>query len=247
MDQTSAETLYLLLETVRAVVQLDTALLTPESTAALARQIWTTWEAHSTDPVLTAIAEELVEALAAQPEPAVVRALVDALSPALAQAIAEPPTEETLHVPSEAIQLANALLRPLRAPLPPPLVDQVGEALLATLGRTDDMEVVQQGMIYLTLLVRKDFGQLAAWRSTGSYGSALGTDGIHALFNLLARFLAPTFSESGSVFVGELIMHLFRKAGPQMGPVLPDLARAVVQRLVGAKLPSFIQVRLAEQ
>lgn len=69
-----------------------------------------------------------------------------------------------------------------------------------------------------------------------------GTPGLTALFHLLARFLSPTFSESGGIFVGELIMHLFRKAGDRIGGVLPDLLRAVVGRLISAKLPSFIQV-----
>lgn len=42
--------------------------------------------------------------------------------------------------------------------------------------------------------------------------------------------------------MGELIMHLFRKAGEAIGPVLPDLLRAVVARLATATMPSFIQV-----
>lgn len=37
-------------------------------------------------------------------------------------------------------------------------------------------------------------------------------------------------------------MHLFRKAGGAIGPVLPDLLRAIVGRLAVAKLPSYIQV-----
>ena len=69
-----------------------------------------------------------------------------------------------------------------------------------------------------------------------------GSSGIHQIFSLLARFLSPTFSESGGVFVGELIMHLFRKAGGAIGPVLPDLLRAIVERLAVAKLQSFITV-----
>jgi hypothetical protein len=49
-------------------------------------------------------------------------------------------------------------------------------------------------------------------------------------------------SESAAIFVGELIMHLFRKAGSTMGPVLPDLSKAVVNRLAHAKMASCIQV-----
>jgi hypothetical protein len=69
-----------------------------------------------------------------------------------------------------------------------------------------------------------------------------GSNGIAAIVTLLDRFLSPAFSESGGIFVGELIMHLFRKAGGAIGPVLPDLLRAIVGRLAVAKLPSYIQV-----
>jgi hypothetical protein len=36
---------------------------------------------------------------------------------------------------------------------------------------------------------------------------------IACIFRLLGRLLEPSFSESGGIFVGDLIMHLFRKAG----------------------------------
>jgi hypothetical protein len=43
------------------------------------------------------------------------------------------------------------------------------------------------------------------------------------------------------MFVGDLIMHLFRKAGSAIAPVLGDLLQAVVSRLGTALLPTFIQ------
>ena len=85
--------------------------------------------------------------------------------------------------------------------------------------------------------MRKDCDKLLAWQDRQ------GNTGIACIFGLLGRFLAPTFSESGGIFVGELIMHMFRKAGSAIGPVLPDLLRAIVTRLTTAHLPSFIQVR----
>ena len=36
-------------------------------------------------------------------------------------------------------------------------------------------------------------------------------------------------------------MHLFRKASSAIGPVLPDLLRALANRLASAKMPSFMQ------
>jgi hypothetical protein len=60
----------------------------------------------------------------------------------------------------------------------------------------------------------------------------------------LARFLAPDFSETGAIFVGDLIIHLFRKASESIGPILPELLQTLVTRLAQAKLPSFVEVRL---
>jgi hypothetical protein len=72
--------------------------------------------------------------------------------------------------------------------------------------------------------------------------SETGTSGIAQIFGLLGHVLSPNFSEVGGVFIGELVMHLFRKAGSSMGPILPDLLRALVHRITTAQMPSFIQV-----
>ncbi|ORY34633.1 armadillo-type protein [Naematelia encephala] len=228
LPQTSSETLYLVLETIRATLSLDKELLTPESIPQLSERVYETWLTHSTDPVCTAIIEELFESLSSLPQP-VITSLINHLSPKIALAISTPVTDETVHLPSEAIQLANSLLLGRSGPLEASLIGDVTTAVLGVLVGTDDMDTIQHGMIHLTHIL------------THCRRDAEGNNGIVAIFHLLARFLAPNFSESGGIFVGELIMHLFRKAGPTMGPVLPDLLRAVVQRLATAEMPSFIQ------
>ncbi|GFZ49805.1 hypothetical protein JCM24511_07208 [Saitozyma sp. JCM 24511] len=187
LEQATGETLYLLLETIRAVLALDQTLLTPQSVGPVADTVYAVWEKYNTDPVLTAIVEEFVESLASQPH--IVPSLVHALAPKLTAAITTPTTDETVHIPGEAVQLANALLRSRGGPLEEELVASVGKGVMRLLRATDDTEVIQ----------------------------------------------------SGGIFVGELIMHLFRKAGGAIGPVLPDLLRAIVGRLAVAKLPSYIQ------
>ncbi|WVR07905.1 hypothetical protein IAU60_004948 [Kwoniella sp. DSM 27419] len=235
LQHTANETLYLLLETIRAVFALDKALLDGQSVGDVAERIYEVWLKFTDDPVTTAIVEEIFEALVAIPEPSILPALIRRIAPKLAGVIAEPVTDETVHMPGEAIQLANSLVRTRGGPLEPELIGSVTVAVMAILRETDDMDVIQHGMIHLTLVVRKDCDKLIRWHD------AEGNNGIVSIFHLLSRFLAPTFSESGGIFVGELIMHLFRKAGAVMAPVLPDLLRAVVQRLAHAQLPSFIQ------
>lgn len=72
---------------------------------------------------------------------------------------------------------------------------------------------------------------------------ASGRSGIDNILGLLARLLAPSFSESGGLFVGDLVIHLLRKAGSSIEAVLPELLRALVVRLTTSQTPSFKQVR----
>ncbi|KAK4689861.1 importin-9, partial [Tremellales sp. Uapishka_1] len=240
LQQTTNETLYLLLETVRAVLALEKELLSPQSTGEVAERVYEVWLKFTTDPVLTAVVEELFEAISSLPSPEIVGSLVDHVAPKLAGCISAPVTDDTIHLPGEAVQLANSMLRTRAGPLEAGLISTVTAAIMECLRGTDDMDVIQHGMIHLTLVVRKDCDKLVQWHD------ASGNNGIATIFGLLGRFLAPTFSESGGIFVGDLIMHLFRKAGTSMAPVLGDLLRGVVERLSTAQMPSFIQVSSVE-
>ncbi|KIR36656.1 hypothetical protein I352_01614 [Cryptococcus deuterogattii MMRL2647] len=219
LPQAERETLYLLLETIRAITSIDDSILNAQNTGPVVEQIFDVWLRCADDPVTTAIIEENIESLTLFPDPGVLIALVHTLAPKLAAAISTPVTDDTVHIPGEALQLANSMIRMRGGPLEVELVAIITRAVMETLRTTDDMDVIQ-------LLCRHDVE---------------GNNGIASIFGLLGRFLAPTFSESGGIFVGELIMHLFRKAGEAIGPVLPDLLRAVVTRLATATMPSFIQ------
>lgn len=75
--------------------------------------------------------------------PQVCRALVLHICPKLAEAIATPTTDETVHLPAEAMQLANALLRGRGGDIEPELVASVTASILDVLDRTDDMDSIQ--------------------------------------------------------------------------------------------------------
>ncbi|EAL18781.1 hypothetical protein CNBI0420 [Cryptococcus deneoformans B-3501A] len=222
LPQAERETLYLLLETIRAITSIDDSILNAQNTRPVVEQMFDVWLRCADDPVTTSIIEENIESLTLFPDPGVLSALVHTLAPKLAAAISTPVTDEIVHIPGEAVQLANSMIRMRGGPLETELVATVTRAVMEILRTTDDMDVIQD----TELLCRHDLE---------------GNNGIASIFGLLGRFLAPTFSESGGIFVGELIMHLFRKAGEAIGPVLPDLLRAVVARLATATMPSFIQ------
>lgn len=234
LPEASNETLYLVMETVYAVLSLDKERLSPVVISTIADAVWGQWTQHLTDPVLTAIVEEIVDALVSGPV-AIANATTAFFAPRLAELIRTPVTEETVYVPGEAVQLANALIKPRPGPLGGDFVASVTASVIQLLQGTDDMDVIQHGMIHLTLVVRKDCEALIAWRDPR------GDNGIACIFGLLGRFLSPTFSETGGVFVGDLIMHMFRKAGGAIAPVLGDLLQGIVARLSTATMPSFIQ------
>ena len=51
--------------------------------------------------------------------------------------------------------------------------------------------------------------------------------------------------ESGGLQIGDLIIHLFRRAGEAILSVLPQLLQAMVSRMTNAKTATFLQVSLA--
>lgn len=49
-------------------------------------------------------------------------------------------------------------------------------------------------------------------------------------------------AESGGLVIGDLIIHLFRRAGDAVLSVLPQLLNAMVTRMPTAKTAQFLQV-----
>jgi hypothetical protein len=97
----------------------------------------------------------------------------------------------------------------------------------------------KKGVECLTLIVRKDCGQLLAWTDPTN-----GTSGLENVLTLIARMLSPQEKESGGLFMGDLIIHLLRKAGDAVVPVLPGLLQALVNRITSADSATFLQVRM---
>lgn len=62
------------------------------------------------------------------------------------------------------------------------------------------------------------------------------------MLQMLARLLEPSFSESGALFIGDLILHLLRNAGDHLASVLPALLKALVERILISKTTTFTQV-----
>jgi len=68
-----------------------------------------------------------------------------------------------------------------------------------------------------------------------------GRSGLDYVLKLVANLLESQ-DEAGGLFIGDLIIHLFRKAGGSILPVLPQLLQAMVARMKTVKTASFLQV-----
>jgi hypothetical protein len=91
-------------------------------------------------------------------------------------------------------------------------------------------------VVCLTTIVRRDCSQLLAWRDSN------GQSGLDHVLAVIAKLLESE-EEAGSLFIGDLIIHLLRKAGEAVLPVLPDLLHAMVARMLTAKSDLFLEVR----
>lgn len=144
----------------RAVLGLDQELLTGETVGEVTDRIYEIWEQNTSgqlfavsllarkwnkadipDPVITAIIEELFESLSTRPH--LILTIISHLSPRLSTLISTPTDDETIHVPGEAVQLANSLIRARGGPIEAELVRGVTGAVLSVLAGTDDMDVIQ--------------------------------------------------------------------------------------------------------
>ena len=94
---------------------------------------------------------------------------------------------------------------------------------------------MQNGVVCLTLVIRKDCNQLLSW------SDANGQSGLDNVLKLVAKLLQNE-DESGGLVIGDLIIHLLRRAGESVLPVLPELLQAMVGRMTSAKTATFLQV-----
>ena len=88
----------------------------------------------------------------------------------------------------------------------------------------------------MTLVIRKDCPQVLAWSDPTT-----GQSGLTHILVLVAKLLQSE-DESGGLFVGDLIIHLMRRAGEAVLPALPELLQAMLLRMSTAKTATFIQV-----
>ncbi|QRV94844.1 importin-9 [Ceratobasidium sp. AG-Ba] len=229
---TAEETLSLILETLNAIIRVEKGKwLSPELAASLTAALLDVWQKNVKDPVLLSAITDVFECLAV----ACYQATVSQALPPLTSALASVSSEETW-VTSSALEIITSLMQGTQeGQLGQGFFATLGPALFKAIGEAEDRDIIQNGIECLTLIVRKDHTQLAQWHDSN------GRSGFENVLSFLARLLQRDQNESGGLVVGDLIIHLFRRAGEQIGPVLPELLQAMVTRIDSAKTATFLQ------
>ncbi|EPQ60043.1 ARM repeat-containing protein [Gloeophyllum trabeum ATCC 11539] len=232
---TSEDTLSLVLDTVSVVLDIDDGKwLSVELASSLTSAVLDVWSKNIKDPLFISLLGEILSSLAGSNTPGTYEIVVRQALPVLSSAMGSAKPDESW-IAESALELTTGLVE--GAP-----DSGLGDGFFATLApplfmclkSTEDRDVLQNGTACLTLIIRKDVGQLLAW------SDAEGRSGLENVLTLIAKLLENQ-DESGGLFIGDLIIHLLRRAGDAVLPVLPEMLRAMVGRMSTAKTASFIQ------
>ncbi|BGP06448.1 hypothetical protein JCM10049v2_002270 [Rhodotorula toruloides] len=235
LPQTSENTLVLVLDAIQSSLKVGGTVIDQATCSSLIKTLLETWFATPEDPLLGSTIADVFASLSASPSPVVQSVLLNEALPALASTMTELRTDPSSIRAASALEITNSIFSRFPSPLPAGAYERVAEILFEVLGATDDRDIIQTGLDVVTTVIRKDVDQLLNWRS------ASGQSGLELVLAQVAKLLQPSESEAGGLFVGDLVIHLVRKAGAAIGPVLPDLLRAFVTRLATAETAMFTQ------
>ncbi|KAF9445285.1 ARM repeat-containing protein [Macrolepiota fuliginosa MF-IS2] len=231
----SEDTLGLVLETLSVVVEVGKgSWVTSDLAASLIQAILQVWHKNNKDPIFISILTDILTTLAGSSSAGIYEVVVKSSLPPFSNAIAAVKKEESW-IASSAIDLVASLIRGApESGLGEGFFSVLAPALFACLGDAEDRDVIQNGIECLTLIIRKDCNQLVSWTDSE------GRNGLDYVLKLVARLLESQ-DEAGGLVIGDLIIHLFRRAGEAILPVLPQLLQAMVSRMRTAKTATFLQ------
>ena len=136
-----------------------------------------------------------------------------------------------------AVDLLRALAEHGSEPLPNGFVSTVMHKLNRLLLASTEGELIRPATLAVRHIIAHDFNQLLGWREPQT-----GKDAIETVLVIIDRLLGPAVDDGAAAEVGQLASELVEKAGSEkLGPYLPQLLRAVAQRLATAQQAQFIQ------
>ncbi|KAI9731362.1 MAG: hypothetical protein M1834_005267 [Cirrosporium novae-zelandiae] len=186
--------------------------------------------------IVTEAFEDITESVAEQGPEAFTR-LCERVLPTLSGAFDVANISEENALTNLAAELLNALAENSCKPLPAGFVAAVMPKLNRLLLTSEDPELLGPATSAITHMLSHDCPQFLAWHDQTTNKGALETALI-----IVDRLLSPTIEDIAAQEVGKLAAELVEKAGGEkLGPYLPQLLRAVAQRLASASHAQFIQ------
>ncbi|EAS34950.1 importin beta-5 subunit [Coccidioides immitis RS] len=186
--------------------------------------------------IVTETFEEIVQHIAEQGADAYIR-LCEKVLPSLNGAIDIGNLTQESALTNLAVELLRALAENGLEPLPQGLVASVMPKLNRLLLASTEPDLLPPATLAVKHMLAHDPNQFFAWRDPQT-----GKDGVESALIIISRLLGETVEDSAAAEVGALAAELVEKAGAEkLGPFLPQLLRAVAQRLATAEQAQFIQ------
>ena len=193
------------------------------------------WERGRDDLIASSAVVDIVDELAALP--ACRETLLRAALPTVLHILRTPTFEAA--VQGIALQVLCAMLRfsttPIEASLMTDAFPLVAHIAITT---QDDSQLVHEATACLRYFVLHGAEQIASWSSISASGSP--ESGLQVLMNVIAHELRAS-SETATSNVGELVLTVVRRMGGLLGDLLPQLLRAVLDRLANARSLALTQ------
>ncbi|PWY89015.1 importin beta-5 subunit [Aspergillus heteromorphus CBS 117.55] len=224
-------------ETLRDAIMIDSSIVTSSSAIDVLLNVASSGATNfQLTMIVTEAFEDIVESVAENGQESFVR-LCEKVLPSLTGAIDVGSLTQENALTIFATDLLRALAEGGLEPLPAGFVDTVMPKLNRLLLESTDGELIRPATDAVRSMLSHDFNQFVVWRDPQS-----GKEAIEVTLVIIDRLLGPSLDDNAAAEVGQLAAELVEKAGSErLGPYLPQLLRAVAQRLVTAEQAQFIQ------
>ncbi|EEQ35152.1 KapG [Microsporum canis CBS 113480] len=186
--------------------------------------------------IVTETFEQIVQHIAAQGSDAYV-SLCEKVLPPLTGALDVGNITQENSLTNLATDLLRALAENGLQPLPQGLIATVMPKLNRLLLGSGDSELLPSATLAVKHMLERDPNQFFAWQDPQT-----GKGAIETVLFIIDRLLGSAVDDNAASEVGELAAELVEKAGAEkLGPYLPQLLRAVAQRLATAEKAQLIQ------
>ncbi|KAI7871897.1 armadillo-type protein [Spinellus fusiger] len=230
LPSATEESLMLLMDTLGSAVRINGE-VTAKYEHVLTPAVLDIWKRFPSDSIITSYILDVFEEFAKNPHYA--PALYVTALPFLTQVFTTPNADPSVY--SSAVDLLTAMITFGPSPLPNEFTEQMFPCLMQLAWGVPDNDLLQSIQECLKRFVTKDCEHIIQWHDPA------GKSGLDYIIHFVAKLLDPSNTESEALFVGDLIVTLFQKAGSNIASVLPDLLNAVLVRLETTTYQPFIQ------